>query len=109
MGGRQSYLGEFEQVVMLAVARLKDEASGMELRAEIARRIGRSASIGAIYSTLDRLVAKAYVRAREESGDGRARRFFSLTPAGVDALEAARALQRHMWAGVQLRKTGPRP
>ena len=108
MGGRQSYLGEFEQVVMLAVARLKHDASGMRLRAEIARRIGRTVSIGAIYSTLDRLVAQAYLRARDDSSDGRARRFFSLTAAGVDALEAARDLQRHMWDGVRLRRTGPR-
>lgn len=103
-----AYLGEFEQVVLLAVARLKDEAYGMGLRAEIAERFGRSASIGAIYATLDRLVAKGYLRQRDETTGGRARRFFSLSPAGVDALESARALQERMWAGVQLRKDGGR-
>lgn len=106
MGGRVSYLGEFEQVVLLAVARLKNEAHGMRLRAEIQERSGRAASIGAIYATLDRLVAKGYLRQRDDSSTGRARRFFALTPAGVDALETARAMQQRMWSGVQLRKGG---
>jgi len=109
MGGRVSYLGEFEQVVLLAVARLKHDAHGMGLRAEIAERFGRAASIGAVYATLDRLVAKGYLRQRDDSAAGRARRFFSLTPSGVDALEAARSLQQRMWAGIQLRKGGGRP
>ena len=106
MAGRMSYLGEFEQVVLLAVARLKHDAHGMGLRAEIADRLGRASSIGAIYATLDRLVAKGYLRQRDDSSSGRARRFFTLTPDGVDALEASRALQQKMWAGIQLRKGG---
>jgi PadR family transcriptional regulator PadR len=108
MGGRVSYLGEFEQVVLLAVARLKGEAYGMGLRAEIAERTGRSSSIGAIYATLDRLVAKGHLLARDDDSAGRARRFFTLTPAGVEALESSRALQAQMWAGVQLPKSGRR-
>lgn len=108
MGGRVSYLGEFEQIVLLAVARLKDEAYGMALRAEIGERSGRASSIGAIYATLDRLVEKGYLRQRDEEVSGRARRFFALTPEGVTALETARALQQRMWAGVQLRKGGGR-
>jgi PadR family transcriptional regulator PadR len=108
MAGRVSYLGEFEQVVLLAVARLKGDAHGMGLRAEIRERSGRAASIGAIYATLDRLVAKGYLQQRDDASSGRARRFFSLTPSGVDALESARALQQRMWAGIQLRKGGGR-
>jgi PadR family transcriptional regulator PadR len=108
MAGRVSYLGEFEQVVLLAVARLKGDAHGMRLREEIRERSGRAASIGAIYSTLDRLVAKGYLHQRDDSSSGRARRFFSLTASGVRALETARALQERMWAGVQLRRGGGR-
>lgn len=106
MAGRVSYLGEFEQVVLLAVARLKADAHGMGLRAEIEERSGRTTSIGAIYATLDRLVAKGYLRQRDDSSTGRARRFFALTTDGVSALETARALQQRMWAGIQLRKGG---
>ena len=108
MGGRVSYLGEFKQVVLLAVARLKHEAYGMRLRAEIAERTGRDTSIGAIYATLDRLVAKGHLRTRDDDSGGRARRFFLLTPSGVEALEASRELQARMWDGVRLQKTGRR-
>ena len=60
--GRSGYLGEFEQIVLLAVARLGDEAYGMRIRAEIEARAGRKATIGAVYATLERLVAKGHVR-----------------------------------------------
>lgn len=106
MAGRQSYLGEFEQVAMLAVARLKTEAYGMAVKQEIVDRTGREVTIGAMYATLDRLVAKGYLRARDETEGGRPRRFFEIAPAGVDALEAARELQTRMWAGVRLSKGG---
>jgi DNA-binding PadR family transcriptional regulator len=109
MAGRTGYLGEFEQIVMLAVARLGADAYGTTIRREIEGRSGRKVSIGAAYATLDRLVEKGYLRQREAapSADrgGRARRFFSVTASGVAALEAARALQTRMWAGVQLRRT----
>ena len=105
MGGRQSYLGEFEQVVLLAVARLKDDAYGMGVRSAIMERAGRAVTIGAMYATLDRLVSKGYLRARDQAREGRTRRFFALTAAGVEALEAARELQQRMWTGVRL----PRP
>jgi PadR family transcriptional regulator len=99
------YLGEFEQVVLLAVARLGDEAYGMRIRQEIEDRAGRSASIGAVYATLDRLQTKNYLRARDESAGGRARRFFVITPAGIEALEAARDLQTRMWSGLRIKRS----
>jgi DNA-binding PadR family transcriptional regulator len=108
MGGRQAYLGEFEQIVLLAVARLKDDAYGMGLRAAIVERTGRVVTIGAMYATLDRLVAKGYLRSRDDAPDGRPRRFFALTAEGVEALEAARDLQQRMWAGVRLPRLRPR-
>ena len=108
MGGRQSYLGEFEQGALLAVARLKTDAYGMAVRAEIADRTGREVTIGAMYATLDRLVAKGYLRSRDEAQDGRPKRFFAITAAGVGALESARELQTRMWAGLRLPKDGSR-
>ena len=107
MAGRQGYLGEFEQVVLLAVARLAEDAHGMRLRALIADRAGRDVTIGAMYATLDRLVAKGYLRSRDDL-DGRPRRFFALTAEGVRALEAVRALQQRMWAGIRLPKASRR-
>lgn len=108
MGGRQTYLGEFEQVVLLAVVRLKDEAYGAAIRREIEARGGRAVTIGAAYATLDRLVEKGYLRCREVPGGpergGSARRYFSVTPRGITALEEVRALQARMWRGIDLRK-----
>jgi PadR family transcriptional regulator PadR len=105
--GRGEYLGEFEQVVLLAVARLGAEAYGMRIRAEIETRAGRRATIGAVYATLERLVAKGYARQADRPGgaerSGLARRFYTITPAGKTALEGARDLQARMWAGLRIR------
>ena len=102
-----TYLGEFEQIVLLAVVRLAPDAYGTSIRREIEARGARSVSIGAAYATLDRLVDKGYLRARDGAGGpergGSARRFFSITTAGIRALEAARAMQSRMWDGIELR------
>ena len=107
MGGKVTYPGEFEQIVLLAVLHLREEAYGASIRREIEERGGRSVTIGAAYATLDRLVQKGYLKSRE-AGDadrgGQPRRFFSITPAGATALEQARALQARMWQGIQLTK-----
>ena len=107
--GRGDYLGEFEQVVLLALARCDSDAYGMQIRREIDARTGRSVSIGAVYATLDRLERKALVRSREDASGGRARRFFRMTAAGVAALEASRAIHARLWAGLDLRRAGRRP
>jgi len=103
---RGKYLGEFEQLVLLAVARLEEDAYGMSIRREIEDRAGRHVAIGAVYATLDRLRDKGYVRSRKgdtsPERDGRARKFFSVTVAGADVLEEARALQERMWEGLEL-------
>jgi DNA-binding PadR family transcriptional regulator len=108
MPGRQRYLGEFEQVVLLAVVHLKDDAYGAGIRREIEARGGRAVTIGAAYATLDRLVDKGYLTAREVPGGsdraGQPKRYFTITSAGVGALEHARALQTRMWTGIQLPK-----
>src|SRR5688500_14139993 len=107
---RGEYLGELEQIVMLAVARLEGDAYGMSLRREIESRTGRSVAVGAVYSTLDRLQDKGFVHAVQPRGDlerdGRARKFFALTSRGVKALDTAAAMQTRMWAGLRLRKAG---
>lgn len=105
---RGEYLGEFEQIVLLAVARLGDGAYGMAIRREIEARTGRNVAIGAVYATLDRLESKTIVRSIEDQTGGRARRFFALTASGVEALERSRDMHRRMWAGLTLRRAGRR-
>ena len=107
MGGKVTYPGEFEQVVLLAVVHLGSDAYGASIRREIEDRGGRTVTIGAAYATLDRLVEKGYLKAREADATdrgGQPRRFFSITPSGVAALEGARTLQARMWRGVELPK-----
>lgn len=86
-------LGEFEQLVLLALLRLGDEAYGAGIRAEILARTGRSITPGAIYPTLDRLEQRGLVVSHwgeptAERG-GRARRHFALTKAGVAEIRRA--------------------
>ncbi|HEX9698943.1 MAG TPA: helix-turn-helix transcriptional regulator [Acidobacteriota bacterium] len=105
---RGKYLGEFEQMVLLAVARLGDGAYGMRIRREIEACSGRHVAIGAVYATLERLREKGHVRTQagdtSPERDGRARKFFTLTKGGVDVLEKARAVQDRLWAGLDLRR-----
>ena len=94
-------LGEFEQVVLLAILRLGDDAYGVTIRREIAERTEREPAPGALYTTLDRLedkglVASKYGDPTAERG-GRAKRYFTVTGAGVRAVaRAQRAFQRLM-------------
>jgi len=59
---RSRFLGEFEQVALLAVARLGEEAYGVAIRQEIENRSNRSVAIGSVYSALDRLESKGFLR-----------------------------------------------
>lgn len=106
------WLGEFEQLVMLAVLRLADDAYGMEVRREIALRTGRDAAIGAVYATLERLREKGFLRGREAAPDhetGRLRRAYQATAEGRRAVDQALAAVAKMRAGVRLspRKATP--
>lgn len=86
-------LGEFEQLVLLTLMRLGEDAYGAALRAEILERTGRSVTPGAIYPTLDRLEQRGLVRSYwgEPTGErgGRARRHFALTRTGVAEIRRA--------------------
>jgi len=94
-------LGEFEQLVMLAILRLRDEAYGMTVRREIEDRTSRECSIGAVYATLDRLEVKRLVKSHEtpasEDRGGRPRKIYQLTAAGQQSLQQTqKALSRMM-------------
>jgi PadR family transcriptional regulator, regulatory protein PadR len=100
------YLGEFEQIVLLALVRLADNAYGMTIRGEIEKRTLRYASIGAVYATLERLEAKGYVSSwladpTAERG-GRAKRYFRLEPSGAAAIRRSREMLTRMWEGVEV-------
>jgi DNA-binding PadR family transcriptional regulator len=85
--------GSFEQLILLAVLRLGDEAYGMTVRRELEMRTGQPISLGAVYTTLERLEKKGYLASRAAGGgaerEGRARRMFTVAGAGVEALQRA--------------------
>ena len=92
-------LGEFEQIVLLAIMRLGENAYGVKLREEIRARTNRHPTPGAVYTTVDRLEEKGLVSSR--FGDptplrgGRAKRFFKVTAKGIAAVaQAQRSYQR---------------
>ena len=95
-------LGTFEEQVMLAVLRTKDEAYGMAVRREIEEVTGREVAVGAVYATLDRLEAKRLVSSRRTTVDGVSRRLFALAPAGAQALAESRAMRDRLWKGITM-------
>ncbi len=99
-------MGEFEQLILLALLRRSGDAYGMEIRDEIQDRTGRGVSYGAVYTTLDRLEGKGFVTHRlgevlPERG-GRARKYFRVTAAGREALREARRTMDVMWDGLSI-------
>jgi PadR family transcriptional regulator PadR len=90
-------LGEFEQLILLAILRLHDDAYGVTIRAELADRTGRHVAPGALYTTLERLETKGLISSRMSDPTpqrgGRAKRHVTVTPAGRKAL--TRALQAY--------------
>jgi PadR family transcriptional regulator PadR len=103
--GQRPQLGDLEELALLAVLRLGDEAYGARIREVLRSDAGRPVSISTIYVTLMRLEEKGLVRSRlgdptPERG-GKARRYFHVRPEGLTALEAVREVRDRMWEGVR--------
>ena len=100
-----NYLGEFEQIVLLAVFRSRENAYGVRIRDEIRKRTGRSVSFGAVYTTLERLQRKGYVRSwvadPTPQRGGRAKKYFKLQASGVNALRESRRVLSNMWGDLE--------
>ena len=101
--GKGDYLAEFEQVVLLALARIGEDAYGMTIHDEILRTTGRDVAIPSVYITLSRLQDKGYVSSRTgeptAKRGGRAKKYYRLEPLGVGALERSRHLLDQLWDG----------
>jgi PadR family transcriptional regulator len=102
-------LGDFEQLVLLSVLRLEREntAYGAAIRQEIHARSGRDVSINAVYTTLDRLETKGFLKSwvgdPTPQRGGRRRKFYALRPSGVAALRQAYRAFTAMADGLQSR------
>lgn len=102
--GDTDRLSDFEQLVLLAVVRLDDDAYGVTVRREIETVTGRSASTTATYAALERLeqrgLVTSWVGEATPVRGGRAKKHFRLTTEGATALHEARAEMERMWEGV---------
>lgn len=97
----RTYLGEFEELILLMVAIFDGEAYGVMVMEELEARAGRSVNISAVHSALRRLEEKGFARsdwseATAERG-GRRKRLFTITHAGRQALEQSRDVYLKLW------------
>jgi PadR family transcriptional regulator, regulatory protein PadR len=97
-------LGEFEELVLLTIASLYDDAYSAAVLEELSRRLGRPLSLGAVHRTMQRLEEKGLVRSRfgeatAERG-GRRKRLFTVTVSGEQAVQQVRRLRDELWASI---------
>ena len=101
-------LGEFEQLILLAILRLRADAYGVTIRAELADRTGRTVAPGALYTALDRLESKGLITSRMSDPTpqrgGRAKRHVTVTAAGIEALTRALQAYERLLDGLTLRR-----
>ena len=94
-------LGEFEELVLLCVRQLGEDAHGSNVQSLLAETAGREVTLGAIYAALDRAQRKGLARSwlgdpTPERG-GRAKRHYAVTPKGEDALRESRLIRDRLW------------
>jgi DNA-binding PadR family transcriptional regulator len=97
-------LGEFEELTLLAILGLDNDAYGVTVQERLERESRREISLGAVYAALDRLERKGYLHSAlgdviGERG-GKRRRLFTVTAAGIDAVRDARRTRDALWNGV---------
>lgn len=97
-----TYLGEFEEVVLLATGILRENAYGVSIKNEIEKQTRRSINIGAVHTALHRLEDKGYLKSKFGEASlvrgGKRKRIFTLTAAGLKALQKTQTLRNNMWS-----------
>jgi DNA-binding PadR family transcriptional regulator len=98
------FLGEFEQMLLLAIIQTDGSSNAFEIRRELEESAGRRVSKGSFYTTLDRLETKGFLtwKAAQVEGErgGRPQRFFEVTPEGIAALRRSRSALLNLWRGL---------
>lgn len=97
-------LGEFEEVVMLTVAILYENAYGVSIKKEIENRLKRGVSVGALQSALKRLEDKDFLDSHEgqatQERAGRPKRFFKITSLGKQAMQHTKETRNALWDAI---------
>ncbi len=100
------YLGEFEEIVLLAICGVEDEAYAVTIQQHIEDRANRATSIGSLYRTLDRLEKKGYVRSWmgevTSVRGGKRKRLYQISSVGRVRLLGARKTRESLWKGLDL-------
>ncbi|MEP1093906.1 MAG: PadR family transcriptional regulator [Cyclobacteriaceae bacterium] len=99
-----TYLGEFEELVLLTVGILNDDAYGLAITDELESRTKRNVTISSVHKSLVRLESKGFLKshvggASKERG-GRAKKLYQLTNSGKNVVNESRSLRNHMWNDV---------
>ena len=99
-----SYLGEFQEIVLLTIMSIGDEAYGVSIQSHINEALNRDVSRGALHSVLTRLEEKGFIRSdvggATASRGGRRKRFYSVTNAGKEAVMDTRDIRNRMWSAI---------
>ncbi len=99
-----TYLGEFQEIVLLTILILDDGAYGVTIQQEIGQRLDRTISRGALHSALTRLEEKGFISSKMAGASaergGRRKRYFTVTHRGKVALEGAREIRDKLWNAV---------
>ncbi|MEM9329538.1 MAG: helix-turn-helix transcriptional regulator [Bacteroidota bacterium] len=100
-----TYLGEFQEIVLLTVIVLNDNAYGVLIQKEISKHSGRSISRGALHSALSRLEEKGYLSGKlgeaSKKRGGKRKKYYHLTPLGQRALDEAEAIRKSFQMAIQ--------
>jgi DNA-binding PadR family transcriptional regulator len=99
-----TYLGEFEELVLLTVGILYDDAYGLAIVDELEKQAERSVMISSVHKALVRLEEKGYLKSRmggaTETRGGRDKRLYTLTAAGAKVLGQSKEMRNSMWKQV---------
>ena len=97
-------LGEFEEIVILTIAILNQDAYSVAIKEEIESRLSRSVSMGALHTALNRLENKGYIKSLAGEGTeerrGRPKRYFEITAMGKRAMQHAKETRDHLWSAI---------
>lgn len=96
-----AYLGEFEELVLLTIATLGEDAYGVSIQQDIEKRCNRSISIGALHSTITRLEEKGFLKSwlggATQARGGRSKRYYEITVAGKKSVAESKSLRDELW------------
>ena len=101
---RRSDLGEFEELVLLAVAGLSPEAYSVVIAEELEAQTGKTVTTGAVHAALQRMEKKGYLNSQMGEATaqrgGRRKRLFTVTVAGSSILHEVRAVRERLWNNI---------